>query len=171
MDRKARVICLAGFMGCGKSTVGKILASRTGAAFTDLDVLVTEREGRSIPEIFGDGETAFRKAELEALEAYLEEAGREPESLRVLALGGGTMTTPEALDLVLSRTESVYLRCTLDTIRERLGGSDPSRPLFADAERLFAARKGLYERAGVTVDADGRTPETIAGEIICTLLP
>ena len=68
MSRNLRTVCLLGFMGSGKSSVGKCLADMLGASFADLDELVAEREGRSIPDLFRDGEEAFRKAEFSALE-------------------------------------------------------------------------------------------------------
>ena len=85
-EDKNNKICLAGFMACGKSTVGRCLASRLGCRFLDLDAYIVEREGRSIPEIFLEGEAVFRQREYEALVAALDEA--KDERL-VLALGGG----------------------------------------------------------------------------------
>ena len=80
-------------MGCGKSSTGRELAELLGAGFTDLDELVVRREGRSIPEIFREGEAAFRKAELEALRELL---GRDSDGPEVIALGGGTLTSEAA---------------------------------------------------------------------------
>ena len=149
-------------MGCGKSSVGRKLAARLNCVFTDLDDFIVEREGRSIPEIFKDGEAAFRKLELEALEAYLE----QNEGPAVLALGGGTPTIAEARSLVLEKTRTVYLRTAFSTIKARLGAEDVSRPLFADAERLYKNRLVLYEQAEYIVDTDGLSPDEIADAII-----
>ncbi len=169
MQKKLSVVCLLGFMGCGKSTVGKELASLVGAEFTDLDEYVVEREGRSIPDMFRDGEQTFRNAEMAALEDYLTE--ENASSIRVLALGGGTPTIPGAVELVLERTSSVYLRCNFTTIISRIGIEDPSRPLSSDATRLYASRLPLYERAFLKIDVDGKTPRQIAEEIREALLP
>ena len=159
-------ISLTGFMGCGKSSTGRLLAGRLGARFTDLDAEIVARDGRPIPEIFREGgESAFRAVELETLRAVLDAADAAGEDL-VLALGGGTLTLPEARALVFSRTRCVWLRTRLETIRERLGASDASRPLFADAEALYAAREPIYAQAHHIVDTDGKTPAEVAGEIV-----
>ena len=159
-------ISLTGFMGCGKSSAGRELAGRLGARFVDLDAEIVAREGRSIPDIFREGgESAFRSAELAVLRAVLDEADAAGGDT-VLALGGGTLTVPEAREMVLSRTRCVWLRASLETIRERLGAADASRPLFADAEALFAARHEIYALAPFAVDTDGLTPAEVAGEII-----
>lgn len=149
-------------MGCGKSSTGRELAELLGAGFTDLDELVVRREGRSIPEIFRDGEAAFRKAELEALRELL---GRDSEVPGVIALGGGTLTTEAARSLVFSRTDCVWLRTRLETVRERLGESDSTRPLFKDAGELFARREPVYALAPFAVDTDGIPPREVAVRI------
>lgn len=158
------IISLTGFMGCGKSTCGKELATILGADFSDLDELIVKSEGRSIPEIFAaGGEDSFRAVELRALKEYV--AAAAPDSVHVLALGGGAVTRPEAFDVVMSRTCCVYLRTSLDTIRERLGAADSSRPLFSNADALFSARAPIYERAALIIDTDDKTPHQIAEEI------
>lgn len=152
-------------MGCGKSSTGRAFAERLGARFVDLDAEIVARQGRSIPEIFREGgESAFRAAELEALRAVIDEAGAA-DCDTVLALGGGTLTVPAARDLVFSRTRCVWLRTSLETIRERLGDVDASRPLFADAGKLFAARTPVYAQAPRVVDTDGLGPAEVAAAI------
>lgn len=152
-------ISLVGFMGCGKSSTGRELAEILGADFVDLDELTVRREGRSIPDMFREGEAVFRRAEAAALADLLEDSGSRR---LVVALGGGTLCTPSSLDLVLERTSSVWLRTRLDTIRTRLGDSDSSRPLFADAPRLFAERLPVYSKAEFVVDTDGLSPRDTA---------
>ncbi len=161
---KKRIISLTGFMGSGKSSVGAALAALTGAHFADLDTVVAGREGRPIPEIFLNGEEAFRRAELSALLELLD-AAEASEGDSVLALGGGTLCGEQARREVFSRTESVHLRTSLPVIRERLGDEDLSRPLFKDAERLFAERAATYAAASVTVDTDRLSVEEVAGVI------
>lgn len=158
-------ISLTGFMGCGKSSAGRELAARLGARLVDLDAEIVARAGRTIPELFRDGEAAFRAVELDTLRAVLDEADAAG-GRTVLALGGGTLTLPEAQELVFSRTECVYLRTRLETIRQRLGAADASRPLFRDAETLYARREPIYARADCIVDTDGRDPTGVAEEII-----
>ena len=87
----------------------------------------------------------------------------------VLALGGGALTLPEARELIFGRTRCIWLRTRLDTIRGRLGQTDPSRPLFSDAEALFAARQALYAQAPLAVDTDGLTPAGVADAILSLL--
>ena len=164
------ILTLTGFMGCGKSSTGRELASRLGARFVDLDERIVERCGRAIPDIFREGgEPAFRAVELETLRAVLDGTG-EDETL-VMALGGGALTLPEARELVFSRTRCVWLRTRLETIRQRLGAADASRPLFKDADALYARRQSLYAQAPFVVDTDGKTPAEVAGEIVRILLP
>ena len=162
MDDKSKIICLTGFMGCGKSSVGKILALKLGRSFADLDDYIVSREGRSIPEIFKEGESVFRKAELAALKDYLENSPTES----ILSLGGGTFTIEEARDLAIAETTTFFLRTRMDTIRQRLGDSDASRPLFADAERLYESRLKYYEMAKYVVDTDDLDVNQVAERII-----
>ena len=164
------ILTLTGFMGCGKSSTGRELASRLGARFVDLDERIVERCERAIPDIFREGgEPAFRAVELETLRAVLDGTG-EDETL-VVALGGGALTLPEARELVFSRTRCVWLRTRLETIRQRLGAADASRPLFKDADALYARRQSLYAQAPFVVDTDGKTPAEVAGGIVRILLP
>lgn len=166
---KKRIIALTGFMGCGKSTVGRELAALTDAHFADLDSVIVKREGRSIREIFSaGGEEAFRKAELEALEAFLDKA----ESIwkpSVLSLGGGTFCFPSSRHILLERTQSVYLKTSLEEIRSRIGHSDVSRPLFKDADRLFELREPLYSQASLIIDTSGKSVREVAEQIRDTL--
>ena len=159
------ILSLTGFMGCGKSSTGRELASRLGARFVDLDERIVARSGRAIPDIFrAGGESAFRAVELETLRDVLDDTG-ENETL-VLALGGGALSLPEARALIFSRTRCVWLRTRLETIRQRLGATDASRPLFQDADALYARRESLYAQAPFVVDTDEKTPAEVAGEII-----
>ena len=158
-------ISLTGFMGCGKSSTGRALAERLGARFVDLDAEIAARTGRSIPEIFREGgEAAFRAAELQTLRAVLD--GADAAGDVVLALGGGTLTVPAAREIILTETTCIWLRTRLETIRERLGAADASRPLFADADALFAAREPVYARAPYAVDTDGLSPAEVADAVV-----
>ncbi len=154
-------------MGCGKSSTGRELASRLGARLIDLDEEIVRRSGRTVPEIFRDGEAAFRAVELDTLRAVLEQAA--PGATTVVALGGGALTLPASRELVFSRTRCVWLRTRLETIRERLGATDASRPLFADADALYTRRESVYAQAPYAVDTDGRTPAEVAEEILVQL--
>ena len=164
------MITLTGFMGSGKTTVGKVLADFLGCPFMDLDDLIVKKAGKSIPEIFAqDGEPAFRQLEARLLRQTVE---KYTENTVVLALGGGAVTAPVSASLLREKTVCIYLRATLETLLARLEGETAGRPL-ADAslaDRL-AAREPLYEEtAHVIIDTDGLTPEEVADEIIISSL-
>lgn len=164
------MITLTGFMGSGKTTVGKVLADFLGCPFMDLDDLIVKKAGKSIPEIFAqDGEPAFRQLEARLLRQTVE---KYTENTVVLALGGGAVTTPASAALLREKTVCIYLRATLETLLGRLEGETGGRPL-ADAslaDRL-AARAPIYEEtAHVIIDTDGLTPDEVADEIIISSL-
>ena len=145
-------------MGCGKTSVGRELASRLGWRFVDLDDAVCAMEHRTVAEIFADGgEDAFRAAESRALKAELHTTENT-----VIALGGGTVTRSEARELVLSRTTSIYLRARLGSLLEYLEG-DTSRPLYdkSTAGVLLRNREEFYLAADFTVDVDGLAPAQV----------
>ena len=164
------MITLTGFMGSGKTTVGKVLADFLGCPFMDLDDLIVKKAGKSIPEIFAqDGEPAFRQLEARLLRQTVE---KYTENTVVLALGGGAVTAPASASLLREKTVCIYLRATLETLLARLEGETAGRPL-ADASLAsrLAAREPLYEEtAHVIIDTDGLTPEEVADEIIISSL-
>ena len=164
------MITLTGFMGSGKTTVGKVLADFLGCPFMDLDDLIVKKAGKSIPDIFSqDGEAGFRQLEARILRQQVE---KYAENTVVLALGGGAVTTPASAALLHEKTVCIYLRATLDTLLARLEGETAGRPLAdgAMAERL-ASREPLYEEtAHVIIDTDGLAPDEIADEIILSAL-
>ena len=164
------MITLTGFMGSGKTTVGKVLADFLGCPFMDLDDLIVKKAGKSIPEIFAqDGESAFRQLEARLLRQTVE---KYTENTVVLALGGGAVTAPASAALLREKTVCIYLRASLETLLQRLEGETAGRPL-ADAslaDRL-AAREPIYEEtAHVIIDTDGLTPDEVADEIIISSL-
>lgn len=156
-------------MGCGKSSVGKELSKLLSWHFIDLDQAVETHTGRKIPEIFSsDGEAAFRRMELEVLKSVLAEPGNI-----ILALGGGTVTTPECAAIIRQNTLCIYMRATADTLKDRLAGQTDGRPLLQGEEldirlsRLMAMRSHIYEKtAHIIIDTDGKTISEIAQEII-----
>ena len=164
------MITLTGFMGSGKTTVGKVLADFLGCPFMDLDDLIVKKAGKSIPEIFTeDGEAAFRQLEARLLRQTVE---KYTENTVVLALGGGAVTAPASAALLREKTVCIYLRATLETLQSRLEGETAGRPL-ADASLadLLAAREPLYEQtAHVIIDTDGLSPDEVADEIIISSL-
>ena len=164
------MITLTGFMGSGKTTVGKVLADFLGCPFMDLDDLVVKKAGKSIPDIFAqDGEPAFRQLEARLLRQTVE---KYAENTAVLALGGGAVTTPASASLLHEKTVCIFLRATLDTLLERLAGETAGRPLADEAMATrLAEREPLYEEtAHVIVDTDGLAPDEVADEIIISAL-
>ena len=164
------MITLTGFMGSGKTTVGKVLADFLGCPFLDLDEIIVQKAGKSIPEIFAqDGEPAFRELEARLLRQTVM---KYAAGTAVLALGGGAILAPASATLLREKTVCIYLRATLDTLLARLAGETAGRPLADDAlaERL-AAREPIYEEtAHVTIDTDGLSPDEVADEIIISAL-
>ena len=158
-------------MGCGKSSVGRRLSELLCCSFMDLDDVLVEREGKSIPEIFAtEGETAFRHMELKALEHIINIDGI------VLALGGGAVMTKGCADLVKEKTLCIYLKASVETLLERLDGKAAGRPMLADAdlrtriETLMEKRSSTYEKtAHITIDTDGKSIEAVASDIISIL--
>ena len=155
------MIALVGFMGAGKSTVGRALATRVGLPFVDVDALVEARAGASIRELFErDGEPAFRRLESEVTTATL----RGPDS--VVALGGGALGDP-AVTTALQWATVVHLDVSFGEAMRRVGASR-TRPMLrqTDPRGLYDSRRAGYERvADVTVSVDGRTADEIADEI------
>jgi shikimate kinase len=158
-------IYLTGFMGSGKSTVGRRLAERLGVPFLDLDEEIERRAGVRVREIFERyGEPAFRRMEGEAL----RETIARPDV--VVATGGGTMMFEGNARLIRAAGLSVWLNPAFATIVARIGAlGKEDRPLFKDevqALALYRERLPAYRRADLTLDiAPGEGPEEIAARI------
>lgn len=116
-------------MGCGKSSVGKILATLLpDCRLIDLDTYIEEKQGKNIPEIFNEyGEAAFRRMEREALEEIFSDKSR-PRA--ILSLGGGTVTSEQCRQLIRQHTDCFYLRATTDTLLDNLEGHSDGRPML-----------------------------------------
>jgi shikimate kinase len=159
----AQNIVLIGFMGCGKSTVGQLVAEKLAWPFVDTDALVVERAGRGIPEIFADeGEGGFRERETAALESLADSVSR------VIATGGGVVTQPRNHALLRRLGFVVWLNAPEEAIWDRVS-RNRNRPLLhtADPRRtvhdLLEARRPLYVKiAHLTIDTAGFRPEEIA---------
>jgi shikimate kinase len=162
-----RRLVLTGFMGAGKSTIGRLLAARLNWSFLDLDAHLEARTNATIPQLFErHGEAHFRRLESTALASAL---GRNNT---VLALGGGT---PEELTnrLLLEQTPAtltIFLDAPFPTLFDRCMLQDIGRPVLADpaaAQLRFQKRHPLYRRlANLTIDTADQTPEQTVETIL-----
>lgn len=170
------VVFLVGFMGAGKTSVGRALGRRLNWIFEDLDDRIERREGRTIAEIFRDsGEAAFREAEHAALRQVLEEAGGGVA--RIIALGGGAFVQRDnAALLQAARFPVVFLDAPVEELwrrcRVQAEGVGIERPLLGNEEQfrqLYRTRRRHYLRATRRIETGGRPVDTIAAEIAETL--
>lgn len=165
--KRTPAIYLVGFMGCGKTTVGRLLARQLGWLFADLDEDIEALVGLKIREIFAQhGEQEFRRIEHEALRQRILRIQKGEAT--VLALGGGAFAQPANYELVSENGISIWLDCPLEVLRVRVAG-DPERPLAQDPVRfahLYEERRQAYARADFRVDAGNRAPEQIVSEIL-----
>ena len=158
-------VVLVGFMGSGKSSVGRELARRFGAPFVDVDERIESAAGSPIRDLFArEGEPAFREREKAALREALSVKGR------VIATGGGAFSDEENRVLLRAYAPVVYLEAAVETLLGRLAG-DLGRPLLRGGDReevvreLLARRIPGYRTADVTVRTDGRTVGDVAGQV------
>ena len=166
------IISFIGFMGCGKSSVGRRLSELLCCPFVDLDQVIEERADRTIPEIFAqDGESVFRQMELDALKSI------SFPSKMVMALGGGAIMTPGCAEIVQAETMCIYLRASIDTLVGHLEGQADGRPMLQGAElrerivRLMEERSDTYEaNAHMIIDVDGKDIDEIGAEIADSIL-
>lgn len=164
-------IILCGFMGCGKTTVGKRIASRTGRCFVDMDAYIVEQAGLSVTEIFDRfGEADFRRREREACRELARRSGC------VIATGGGALTFPENTAALAAAGPIVLLDVEPAVLLQRLAG-DASRPLLAGPDRerkfweLYQARLPLYREAASVIVPVGRgvSPSAAADKVLTAL--
>jgi shikimate kinase len=159
------VVVLVGFMGAGKTTVGQIMAERLGLPFVDSDVLIEQRQGRAIRDIFRtEGEPYFRELEHQTVAGLV----RGPEA--VVALGGGAVEDPRTQAL-LRQARVVYLRVSYDEALARVK-SDEFRPMLhrPGLDEVYLRRVPLYEDLSVlTVDTEGRPPHAVALDALTRL--
>ncbi|MFY9607577.1 MAG: shikimate kinase [Blastocatellia bacterium] len=164
--RDGRPVFLVGFMGSGKTEAGRALARLLGYSFLDLDVLIEERAGKPIREIFGQlGEQEFRRLETEAIRSF---AGLKRS---VVALGGGAYQAEENRALLRTTGVAVWLDCAFDICFERVEG-DPARPLLTgrtETSKLFDQRRAAYGLSDFAIETGALSAEQVAAEIIARL--
>jgi len=160
-------IYLVGFMGSGKSTIGRLLADHLGWQFADLDVEIESQQKTTIAELFDTvGEPEFRRIEAAALRQHVRtiECGRPT----VIALGGGAFVQPENFDLLENHGVTIWLDCPLETVKRRVGHA-VHRPLARDVqkfEELFHARRAAYSKADYRIPISCDDPAVALDEIL-----
>jgi shikimate kinase len=165
MSEPSRSVVLVGFMGAGKSTVGRLVARRLGLCFVETDAMITAREGRSIPDIFAErGEPYFRQLEAEVLEDLADK--RE----HVIATGGGFPCRPGAMERLREIGTVVWLATDFDTAYERANRVG-DRPMLAGRSRedtvaLYEARQAYYRRAHLAIDVSLLSADGTVGHIL-----
>jgi shikimate kinase len=156
-------VYLIGFMGAGKTTVGRILARKLGWKFIDLDKQIEDGEGRQVAEIFREnGEPHFRTIE----KRYFREVSYSNRA--VIALGGGTYVDPQNQALADATGLTVWLKVSFARLVDRVK-MDGTRPKFEnpeDVQRLYESREPHYALARMHVSTDAGTPDSVADEII-----
>lgn len=164
-----KTVLLCGFMGCGKSAVGKALAALLSADFCDMDDFIVRRDGRSVPQIFAQsGEEEFRRLETDAIRELSLSGG-------VVACGGGAVLRAENTLAASENGIIVFIDTPFEICRERIV-SDKNRPLAAsrsekELRELFEARRPVYSSAAaITVSGKGSVNE-ISNEIMSRLQP
>jgi shikimate kinase len=144
---------IVGFMGSGKTTVGRALAKHLGWRFADLDEDIESREQSRINEIFDQrGENEFRRVEHDALKRRIADVARGVPW--VIAVGGGCFTVPQNFELISNHGLSLWLDAPIEIVRARVAQST-TRPLARDPERfeaLYHARRAAYERADFRIE-------------------
>jgi len=166
-----RVVFLVGFMGAGKTTVGRALANRLGWSFEDLDERIQSREAQTIEQIFRvAGQSAFRVVEHETIRELLLESRPSP---RVVALGGGAIAQPENAALLRdSGFPIVFLDAPVEVLWQRCQEQAIERPLCRDMEKfrdLYQSRRAYYETAGLHVNTNNKDIQQVAAEVACGL--
>ncbi len=167
-------IVLLGYMGSGKSTVAKQLATELELPYTDLDDYIIEKEKLSIKEIFDSkGEIYFRLQESNYLKQLLDD-----QNQGILSLGGGTPCYGDNMEMIKEASRSFYLKGSIPTICQRLRNEKSQRPLIAslDDEQLteFVAkhlfeRRTFYEQATFTMSIDNKSVSELVNELLETI--
>ena len=169
MTQNYKNIFLVGFMGAGKSTVGKIVSKKTGYGFCDADKYIEKQAGTTITQIFADhGEDHFRDLESESMEELAKNENQ------VIATGGGVVQRDRNWDAMNSGGITIYLKATVEAIWERIKDDD-TRPLLQvedpikTARELLNKRAPMYEKADIVINTDNLSPELVAQEVLSKL--
>lgn len=171
------ILVLIGYMASGKSTLGKVLATKLNYSFIDLDDYIEEEEKKSVNDIFKTkGEIYFRRQETNYLKNILSSKNN-----LVLSLGGGTPCYSGNMEIIIEaeNVTSIYLKASIPTLVERLKTEKSKRPLIAHikTDELLAEfigkhlfeRTQFYNQAQVTISTDNKNENDIIEELICEL--
>lgn len=156
-------VYLCGFMGCGKSHIGRMLAAELDRKLVDLDRVIVEREGMAIPEIFAQfGEPHFRRLEAQYI--------RELSCGYIVATGGGALINDETAEFARQSGLSVYINASFETCYARIR-NDTNRPLVVNntpeqLRQLYDARAEIYRRNSMVMVNGNARDTIICGEII-----
>lgn len=161
-------VILVGFMGAGKSSVGRLLAKRLNRCFVETDDMIVAKEGRSIPEIFAEkGEPYFRSLEAQVLELLKLKRGD------VIATGGGLGCREGAIEALKDLGTVVWLSGDFESLYERCRSAGP-RPMLEnrskdDVAALYRAREPYYRKAHLTVDTTEAGIDVVVNRIVSWL--
>lgn len=146
-------LILVGYMGCGKSSVGKRVAEESGAMFLDTDAWIEEKEQISISQIFATkGEAYFRDLETQCLQELLLDAQKDSSCKKLISVGGGLPVREENRKLLQKLGVVIYLKATPETIYQRLKG-DTTRPLLQGENPLQKIKDMMLQRESKYMDA------------------
>ena len=161
---------LIGFMGSGKSLVGKMLGKQLKTEFLDLDICIEKANNTSVHQIFGTtGQDYFRQLEHEQIKNL------DKQAHMIIATGGGTPCYFNNLELMNSMGKTVYLKTETNLLLERIKRDRSNRPLVKDIPpqdletyviNQLKKREHFYSSANITIESNGKTPEKICDEII-----
>ena len=162
-------IVLIGFMGSGKTTIGRKLAVRLGYRFIDMDRFIEGEQQCKISQIFEErGETAFRELETDLLRRLIEVENT------VVSTGGGVVTVEGNIDIIRSIGISIYLKAAIDKIFERVSRNS-KRPLlqtenpFQTIKDMMEKREGVYSQADHTIETNSLSMGHVVSKIIQAL--
>ncbi len=156
-------VYLCGFMGCGKSTVGKILAEKLGCGFYDMDEYIVEREKMKIPQIFAEkGEKYFRETETAVIGELAGMGG-------IIACGGGAMLKKENASIASENGVIIYIDVPFEICYGRISG-DRNRPIVMnntkeELEFIYDSRVPVYKENSTFTVSGGGSAEEIADRI------
>lgn len=156
--------------GSGKTSIGKELAKLLGSNLIDLDEYIAKKEKLSIPQIFKTrGEDYFRKAETSSLKEII---GKSKKT--IVSVGGGTPCFNRNMDVMMSGGKVIYLKASVDELSARLESDPNERPLFAKHKgkkltekisSMLAHREKYYNKASMSFETGGKTPDVLAKEL------